>query len=78
VFTLSQPSGGEDAELAKIQKIDRGVSAAKCVVVGGIFLVGGIAVFVTQGPWLAGLLGILYGGWVLSGAFTGGWRLLIY
>ena len=69
----------EPATLTKGQKVHNGLYIAKCVIVGGIFVVGGIAYLFSgvEGNWF-GILAILYGIWVLTGIGTGGWRLFIY
>ncbi|MDR0285145.1 MAG: hypothetical protein LBI33_09690 [Propionibacteriaceae bacterium] len=69
----------EPTTLTTGQKIRGGAYIAKCVIIGGIFTVGGIGVlFSGQSAWWAGLAAIAYGAWVLSGIKTGGWRLFIY
>jgi len=60
-------------------KVKTGAYIAKCVIIGGLFLVAGIIALVSApDAWWAGLIGIVYGVWVLSGVATGGWRLFIY
>jgi len=60
-------------------KIKSGAYIAKCVIIGGVFVVGGIAAVVSgTSAWWAGLIAIAYGCWLLSGVATGGWRLFIY
>ncbi|MDR0627429.1 MAG: hypothetical protein LBG11_09290 [Bifidobacteriaceae bacterium] len=59
-------------------KIKSAAYIAKCVIVGGLFLVGGIVALGNGAPVYAGLIAIVYATWVLSGIATGGWRLFIY
>lgn len=69
--TSSQRSTGE--------KVRTAAYMTKCVLVGLLFLIGGVIVLVTgSSAWWVGLIGIAYGLWVLSGLATGGWRLFIY
>lgn len=74
-----QPEPGEPAKLTTGQKVLNGVYIGKCVIIGGIFTVGGIVYLFSgvEGNWF-GILAILYGIWVLTGIKTGGWRLFIY
>jgi hypothetical protein len=73
------PSPPAESGLTVGEKIHNGAYIAKCVIVGGFFLVAGFAYLVSgaEGNW-SGLLAIAYGIWVLSGVKSGGWRLFIY
>jgi len=61
------------------QKIGNGLYKLKCIIIGGFFTLAGLAYLFSGEPsgWV-GLILTAYGVWVLSGLFTGGWRLFIY
>jgi hypothetical protein len=67
---------GRSSSVPLGNRIHTGAYYAKCVIVGGLFAVGGVAVL-AQGSWV-GLIALVYGLWVLSGLVSGGWRLFIY
>jgi len=68
----------QDSGLSTSAKIKNGAYIAKCVIIGGLFFIGGIVAIVSGAPWYTGLIAIAYAIWVLSGIATGGWRLFIY
>lgn len=72
--TVPQPSG-----LSTGQKVHNGLYTAKCAIVGGFFSVAGVMLILQGGStWIGGLGVLAYGIWLLSGMFSGGWRLFVY